>query len=166
MQDAREGAGEKASQVAKGMVRPAAWVIFAIGGVRFVLGGPGILRALVWFVLFGAPACLCFRYKKGRGITNVAVVFLLAAGFDAGFAVYNSYILQPRTDAMLRGLNPEAVGGDSLGEWSKQLKAAPQQPAADAPSKDALFYLNRAKTWMQKKEYDKAIEDFSESIRL
>src|SRR5258708_5539149 len=37
MQDAREGAGEKASQVAKGMVRPAAWVIFAIGGVLFVL---------------------------------------------------------------------------------------------------------------------------------
>src|SRR5260370_33145792 len=105
------------------MVSPAAWVIFALGGILFLLDGFSILRVLVWFVIFGAPVCLCLRYKKRRGVTFVATLFCLAAGLDAGVAVYNRYVLQPQIDQTLRGSKPERATGDLFGQWTKEVAA-------------------------------------------
>ncbi len=190
-EEARQRTPEKASQRTKAMVSPAAWVMFALGGILFLLDGFSILRVLVWFVIFGAPVCLCLRYKKRRGVTFVATLFCLAAGLDAGVAVYSRCVLQPRIDETLSGSIPKAVNPSlTTRQYDQRLNstqppAAPRYdpdlanakvgqprydpdlaPAAERPSKDAVFYFHRGKDWMEKKEYDKAIEDFSESIRL
>jgi len=57
-------------------------VLFAIGGVLFLLDRFDIVRYLVWGLIFGTPALLCFQFKRRTGLTIVAQVFFCAAAFD------------------------------------------------------------------------------------
>jgi DnaJ domain len=78
-------------------VSPAAWVIFAIGAFLFVMAHgstlfaqPGLFlgTCLIWGLLFGIPAYLCFVIAKRNGMIAVATLFLLAAGLDVAIPIY------------------------------------------------------------------------------
>jgi tetratricopeptide (TPR) repeat protein len=174
--DAKEDANERAprpvSQMPKGTVSPAAWTLFAVGGVLFGLRYGGylftspldfLLPCLFWGLILGVPAYLCYRYRKRRGITLVATLFCLTAGIHVTVAGYSRFILQPQIDKKLRDLEQKTGGVSLPNGWTKNHTAAPLEAN---PSNEARFYYECGNSWSEKEDHEMAIKDYDEAIRL
>lgn len=70
-------------------------VIFLAGAVLFLIWHADMpypaffMTCFGWAVLFGMPAYFCYQAKKQAAVKVIALVFLLAAGFDVLMGVYN-----------------------------------------------------------------------------
>jgi tetratricopeptide (TPR) repeat protein len=142
-------------------VSPAAWVLFAVGGGLFLIGQRTspvdfLLRILFWGILFGTPAYFFLRRRQHSRLTVVAVVFLVAAGLDVAVGFYNrdsrhTQIDFPEPRNETRQPAPE--------------KTRPLTPAQE-PSKEAVVYFNAGLAATRRQDYEKAIENLNEAIRL
>jgi tetratricopeptide (TPR) repeat protein len=157
----------------KGTVSTAAWVLFTVGAILFgvahgkelfVRPDAFLLRCVVWGLFFGIPVCLDLRRKYRTSMTIIATLFCLAAGLDAASPFITRVILGPSTEVAQTRVEvsqPQTSGDrnpDPIGDSDKGVGRFRET--------DALAYVESGRAWVKKKEYDKAIGDLTEAIRL
>lgn len=170
------GDGETSNAAkSRGTVSTQAWVIVSIGIFLFLLAhghelfagtrGPQsfLVRCIGYGIFLGIPAYLCMRNKWRGGLTSVATLFILWAGLDAAVALNKRNALQPGGE-----VHPPRVEVPHLqaqGDLLDPRDLGPE-PAAETHSRDAHDYIHSGLAWAQKQDFDKAIRDFDEAIRL
>jgi tetratricopeptide (TPR) repeat protein len=164
----------------KAVVGPVTWVILLMGLILFLLDYGRdlldwplgfLLACCTWGLVFGVPAYLCFRNQKRTGLTVVATVFFLAAMLDVVGAAYSRYIVQSQLAKILHGAGGERLfPKEAPGEATREGERAGSRPALArderADRANATPYYDRGQAWLREGDFDEAIQDFTEAIRL
>jgi tetratricopeptide (TPR) repeat protein len=147
-----------------GEISRLAAMLFLLGAALFTI--EQLLRAslietlvttVVWSLLFGIPAAVCYRAGwRGRAMIGIATLFFLAAGLELAVRAYTVLVLRPQLEQPLTKAGPHAEGP----------QAAQRAPIDLDPVNEAKVFFDRGCASLQRNEYDKAIGEFSEAIRL
>jgi tetratricopeptide (TPR) repeat protein len=171
----REESERLSREQERGIVTPAAKAIFALG-IFFFLASQQLnfanflLRASVSCLIFGIPFICFSRFGSRTGISFIAILFCLATGIDFAWVMRKSFT--PPVEPVKFQYQP-IISDTTIATNSKLLAPAElvtrnseSGPSTRENANKVSELILRGQAWNEKKEYDKAVKDFTEAIRL